>query len=53
VDDEQTARLMHRFYSGLIAGRRPAAALREAQMDLIMEQCHPFYWSPFILLGRW
>jgi CHAT domain-containing protein len=53
VDDEQTARLMQRFYASLIAGSGPGAALRDAQIELIREQQHPFFWSPFILLGRW
>jgi CHAT domain-containing protein/tetratricopeptide (TPR) repeat protein len=53
VDDEQTSRLMQRFYSSLIAGSGPAAALRDAQIELIREEQHPFFWSPFILLGRW
>jgi CHAT domain-containing protein len=53
VDDEQTSRLMQRFYASLIGGRGPAAALRDAQIELIREQRHPFFWSPFILLGRW
>jgi CHAT domain-containing protein len=53
VDDEQTARLMQKFYSSLIAGRGPAGALRDAQIQLIREHQHPFFWSPFVLLGRW
>src|SRR5262249_47339935 len=43
VDDEQTARLMQAFYSGLIAGDGPAAALRKAQLELIKEHRHPFF----------
>jgi len=53
VDDEQTSLLMQKFYASLMAGRGPAAALRDAQIELIRENQHPFFWSPFILLGRW
>lgn len=53
VDDETTARLMTVFYTRLRAGDRPAAALRHAQCELLREHAHPFFWSPFVLLGRW
>lgn len=53
VDDAATASLMSTFYARLRAGERPAAALRHAQRTLLAEQPHPFFWSPFILLGRW
>jgi CHAT domain-containing protein len=53
ADDESTATLMRAFYTRLRAGDRPAAALRYAQCSLLKLQPHPFFWSPFILLGRW
>ncbi|MGB9179357.1 MAG: CHAT domain-containing tetratricopeptide repeat protein [Pyrinomonadaceae bacterium] len=53
VDDEATARLMASFYTKLRAGNAPAAALRQAQLDLMKEEAHPYFWSPFVLLGRW
>ncbi len=53
VDDESTAELMTVFYQRLRAGDRPAAALRCAQRDLMRRYPHPFFWSPFVLLGRW
>jgi CHAT domain-containing protein len=53
VDDEATAKLMSDFYKALRVGSRPAAALREAQLKLLSEQPHPFFWSPFVLVGRW
>src|SRR5581483_6103699 len=53
VDDAATATLMQRFYARLCAGERPAAALRRAQCELLREQPHPFFWAPFILIGRW
>ncbi len=53
IDDESAAACMSTFYQHLCAGERPAAALRQAQLALLTEQPHPFFWSPFILLGRW
>ena len=53
VDDEATAELMTDFYTHLRAGSRPAAALRAAQLRQMRERPHPFFWSPFVLTGRW
>jgi CHAT domain-containing protein len=53
VDDESTARLMVDFYERLRAGAAPAAALRQAQCAMLQQHPHPFFWSPFVLFGRW
>lgn len=53
VDDEATAELMTDFYRHLRSGARPAAALRAAQLRQMRERPHPFFWSPFVLTGRW
>ncbi len=53
VDDAATERTMRDFYAFLREGRRPADALRQAQLKLMPEQTHPFFWSPFIVVGRW
>lgn len=53
VDDATTAQLMTTFYTLLCAGERPAAALRQAQRELMQEYPHPFFWAPFVLVGRW
>jgi len=53
VDDEATADLMADFYTSLRRGSRPAAALRSAQLRQLRQRPHPFFWSPFVLLGRW
>ncbi|WP_119353663.1 CHAT domain-containing tetratricopeptide repeat protein [Azohydromonas sediminis] len=52
VDDASTAALMQEFYAGLCAGRRPAAALRDAQSARAAAGQHPFYWAAFALHGR-
>jgi tetratricopeptide (TPR) repeat protein len=53
VDDEATAELMADLYKSLRTGSRPAAALRAAQLRQMQTRPHPFFWSPFVLTGRW
>jgi hypothetical protein len=53
VDDEATAQLMNTFYTRLQAGDGPAAALQQAQCELLHTHPHPFFWSPFALVGAW
>ncbi|HSE15600.1 MAG TPA: CHAT domain-containing protein [Pyrinomonadaceae bacterium] len=56
VDDESTRDLMVRFYE---LYRKPnltkAEALRRAQLSLLEGKrfAHPYYWSPFVLIGNW
>jgi CHAT domain-containing protein len=62
VDDTSTASLMVKFYEEL--GKpdvNKAEALRKAQLKLLHNEDnemgintrHPYYWSPFILVGNW
>jgi len=53
IDDEATTELMSSFYSELADTKSPATALRTAQVKLLNENPHPFFWSPFVLVGRW
>ena len=53
VDDEATTELMSSFYQELLTTQSSAAALRAAQIKLLNERPHPFFWSPFVLVGRW
>jgi CHAT domain-containing protein len=56
VDDAPTAELMKRFYRAMLKGKRtPAAALREAQLEMLRSKEHaaPFYWASFNLYGEW
>ena len=52
VNDASTAVLMQHFYRHLEARLEPAAAMRRAQLDLRREYPHPYYWAPFVVIGR-
>jgi len=63
VEDHATADLMTTFYRELAAGRSKAAALREAQLNLVRDsdparepadrsRAHPYFWAPFFLVGH-
>jgi CHAT domain-containing protein len=53
VDDASTTQLMIQFYQRMLAGDSPAQALRTAQCQLLEQFPHPFFWAPFMLMGRW
>ena len=53
VDDETTDQMMVDFYQEMKQGRSLAASLRAAQLKILKERPHPFFWSPFILVGHW
>ncbi|MGF1478516.1 MAG: CHAT domain-containing protein [Cyanophyceae cyanobacterium] len=55
VSDRSTAIFMSQFYR-LLANHAPKAqALRQAQLSLMQDPQyrHPYYWSPFVLVGNW
>ncbi|MCM0589348.1 MAG: CHAT domain-containing protein [Gloeotrichia echinulata DVL01] len=49
VDDTATQRLMTDFYQNLQQGMSKGEALRQAKLKQI--ERHPFYWSPFVIIG--
>ena len=51
VDDRVTAELMRQFYTQVRAGRTRGEALRHAALAIRHQHPHPYYWSPFILVG--
>jgi len=54
VADTSTSELMVRFYRHLRASGDKAEALRLSKLELIQEGRYdrPYYWAPFILIGR-
>jgi CHAT domain-containing protein len=51
VEDEATQELMVDFYQNLKQGMTKGTALQQAKLKLIADHRHPFYWSPFVLIG--
>ncbi|PYT92840.1 MAG: hypothetical protein DMG36_12830 [Acidobacteria bacterium] len=52
VHDESTAQLMGYFYQYYIQGTEMARALQYAMRELRAKKPHPFYWAPFVLVGK-
>jgi CHAT domain-containing protein/tetratricopeptide (TPR) repeat protein len=51
ADDEAAAELMPAFYRRLKT-TGPTAALRAAQLELAQRRTHPYFWSPFVVIGH-
>ena len=52
VHDESTAQLMGHFYKRHIEGHDMAKSLQDAMRELRKTRPHPFYWAPFVLVGK-
>jgi CHAT domain-containing protein/Tfp pilus assembly protein PilF len=61
VDDAASADLMTRFYEYLLKGKEQqghtiklnkAQALRQAQLAAIQQGSVPYFWAPFVLVGK-
>lgn len=52
VDDWVTAELMNRFYQLLRQGEGRAEAMRQAAEAVRANFPHPYYWAPFVVVGR-
>src|SRR5258705_12311291 len=48
VSDYPTKKLMTEFYQNLKQGMGRGEALRQAQLKMVKENLHPFYWANFI-----
>ncbi|WGV26997.1 CHAT domain-containing protein [Halotia branconii] len=51
VEDKATQELMVDFYQNVKQGMTKGEALQQAKLKLIADHRHPFYWSPFVLIG--
>ncbi|MCD9189110.1 MAG: CHAT domain-containing protein [Pyrinomonadaceae bacterium] len=52
VNDEATTILMTEFYTHLRQGNSIAKSLQKAQNYFIVQNSHPYFWSPFALIGK-
>ena len=49
AEDNTSAEIMTQFYQNLKNGMSKSEAMRQAKLSQI--KSHPFFWSPFILIG--
>jgi CHAT domain-containing protein len=52
VHDRSTAELMQEFYKNYIHTGDMAASLQTAMRSLRQQNPHPYYWAPFVLVGK-
>ena len=52
VHDQSTAQLMLHFYREFIRTGQMAAALQHAMQELRKVNPHPYFWAPFVLVGK-
>jgi len=53
VEEKSTVLLAEKFFEGLKAGKDKLTALHEARAEVRkMGYDHPFFWSPFIMIGE-
>jgi CHAT domain-containing protein/predicted negative regulator of RcsB-dependent stress response len=52
VHDESTAALMQAFYASFMQTGDMAGALQAAMMQLRQQNPHPYFWAPFVLIGK-
>jgi CHAT domain-containing protein len=52
VHDASTAEFMKLFYERLATSSNKAEAVRHAMAEIRQEYQHPFYWAPFVLVGK-
>jgi len=52
VHDRSTAELMGQFYRGFMQSGDSAGSLRTAMVHLREQNPHPYYWAPFVHVGK-
>jgi CHAT domain-containing protein len=52
VHDRSTAELMQEFYRSYMQNGDAALSLRGAMRILRRENPHPYFWAPFVLVGK-
>jgi CHAT domain-containing protein len=52
VHDRSTAELMQEFYTRYISSGDMAESLRSAMRTLRERNPHPYFWAPFVLVGK-
>ena len=53
VNDQSTAEFMKLFYEHLKTNPNKAQAVQHATSEIRKKYAHPFYWAPFVLVGKY
>ena len=53
VNDRSTAEFMRLFYEAFRTNRNKARAVQEAMAEIRRRYVHPYYWAPFVLVGKY
>ena len=52
VNDEAAMKIMKNFYENIQRGASISSSIAMAQRKFIGENAHPYFWSPFVLIGK-
>jgi CHAT domain-containing protein/tetratricopeptide (TPR) repeat protein len=52
VHDQSTSQLMQRFYQEYMRTGHMAGALQHTMQELRRQHPHPYFWAPFVLVGK-
>jgi len=52
VHDRSTAEFMQEFYRGYIESANMAGSLQGAMRKLREQNAHPYFWAPFVMVGK-
>jgi CHAT domain-containing protein len=52
VHDQSTSQLMQLFYREFLRTGNMAGALQHAMQELRQQNQHPYFWAPFVLVGK-
>ena len=52
VHDQSTSQLMQRFYQEYMRTGQMAGALQHTMQELRRQHPHPYFWAPFVLVGK-
>jgi CHAT domain-containing protein len=53
VNDRSTAEFMKLFYEALKIHKNKAQAVQEAMAEIRRRYAHPYYWAPFVMVGKY
>ena len=53
VNDQSTAEFMKLFYNALKTNKNKALAVQQAMAEIHRRYPHPYYWAPFVLVGKY